>query len=118
MSSAYDESDLPPESISIHGETWHREKFDTASYQWVRPMKQSEFDWEIENVSLVGTDEPIRVVELQHLNGTWSISAAETAGPEYHRPGFTELISNDYTFETDSLVKASEKVREFIEQLS
>lgn len=118
MSSVYNESDLPPESISIHGETWHREKLDTASYQWVRPMKRSEFDWEIEKVSLVGTDEPVRVVELQYLNGVWSISAAETAGPEYHRPGFTELISNDYTFETENLELAAEKIQEFIKRLS
>lgn len=118
MSTTYDESELPPESITIDGKTWTREKFDTASYQWVRPMRESEFDWDPENVSLVGTEEPIRVVELQYRDEVWNVSAAETAGPEYHRPGFTELISGDYTFQTRELQGAADKVREFVKQLS
>ena len=118
MSVTYDESDLPPESVSIKGRMWERDRFDTASYQWIRPMEADEYDWEPEDVPLVGTDVPIRSVELQYFMDEWHITGSETAGPEYHRPGFTELIGSDWAYSTKDFDEAIEKVHEFIKQLS
>lgn len=56
-----------------------------------------------DDVSLVGTDVPIRVVQLQYLDGEWQVTASETAGPGYHRPGFTELISGEFSYTTSEL---------------
>jgi hypothetical protein len=45
---------------------------------------------------LSGVDEPERIISLQQLDGTWTVEGAETAAPDYVRPGFTELISSDF----------------------
>ena len=113
-----DESDLPPETVEQGEYRWERTRVDDHSFQWARPLKNDEYDWDIEEVSLVGVDQPIRVVSLQLLDGAWTVEGAETAGPDYHRPGFTELISSDLSYSTDDLEDATDKVLEFIRQLS
>lgn len=118
MPAEYDESELPPEEVMVSGKTWSREKFDSAGYQWARPMNEEEYSWDLDEVSLVSTDTPIRVVELQYLDGEWHVSASETAGPEYHRPGFTEQISGEYSHTTSRFTDAVAKVRQFIDELS
>ena len=118
MPVSYDESELPPEEIAVSNRTWRRDNFDTYGYQWARPMEDDEYDWNPDDVSLVGTDVPIRVVQLQYLDGEWEVTASETAGPEYHRPGFTELISGEFSYATSDLDDAVQKVEEFIRDLS
>jgi hypothetical protein len=120
--SEYPKSELPPETISIDGRTWQREKFDRDAYQWVLEMDEDEYDWDPEedDISLVGTDVPIRVVILRLDNGEWQIEGAETAGPDYHRPGFTELISGDYSesFPEEQDKKAFKTAKDFMQRLS
>jgi hypothetical protein len=111
---------LPSDSISYGGKTWKREEVDRNTFQWVRELEDDEYDWdpETDGVTLVGTEMPIRVVSLQKLDDQWHVEAAETAGPEYHRPGFTEPISSDYSYSSTDLERAADRVRAFIEQLS
>lgn len=120
MSTDYSEQDLPPDPVMENGRTWEREKFDRDSYQWARPMDEDEYDWDPEedDVSLMGTDVPIRIVSVQHRHGEWQVQGAETAGPNYHRPGFTEVISSEYSESYDNAEEAFEAVREFIKNLS
>jgi hypothetical protein len=66
----------------------------------------------------VGTDVPIRVVSLQFISGEWTIEGAETAGPSYHRPGFTEVISSEFSKTYNSAEDAFEGVNRFIQRLS
>ncbi|KTG16557.1 hypothetical protein [Haloferax profundi] len=113
-----DDSDLPPETVEENSRTWKRTKLDAHSFQWVRPMDPDEYEWDADEISLVGVDEPSRVVSLQFIDGQWYIEGAETAGPDYHRPGFTEVIGGEYSVSTDDLQKATDKVRKFIRQLS
>ena len=112
--------DLPPQEVTVNGRMWTREKVDTDHFQWVRPMDETEYDWDAEedDVSLVGVDVPIRAVSLQNQSGMWHVEAAETAGPSYHRPGFTELISSDFSKSYDRAEDASEAVTRFINRLS
>jgi hypothetical protein len=116
--STEDDVDLPPQTIEEGDHHWERNQFDMDSYQWVREMSDNEYSWDLEDVSLVGTDVPIRVVSLQYLDGKWHIEASETAGPDYHRPGFTELISSEFSHSTSDLDEARETVHQFIERLS
>ena len=111
---------LPSDTINVGGKTWVREEVDQNTFQWVRELEDDEYDWdpEADGVTLVGTEVPIRVVSLQKLDDQWHVEAAETAGPEYHRPGFTEVISSDYTYSGPNLEKAADRVRAFIERLS
>jgi hypothetical protein len=113
-----DEADLPPELIEQNGHCWERTQFDKNGFQWVREMSEDEYSWDLEEVSLVGTDVPIRVVSLQHLDGEWHVEASETAGPDYHRPGFTELISSEFSRSTSDIERAREVIHQFIERLS
>lgn len=116
----YAEQDLPPAKVTENGRTWEREKFDRDSYQWVRPMGDDEYEWDPEkdNVSLVGTDVPIRLVSVQYISGEWQVQGAETAGPDYHRPGFTEVINSEFSDSFDEAEEAFGTVREFIKKLS
>lgn len=118
MATDYVEDDLPGETITVNSVTWHREKFDADGYQWVREMRDNEYGWDQEAVSLVGTDVPIRVVSLQFLGEEWAVKGLETAGPDYHRPGFTELISSEYTDTFDEAESAFQAVEEYIQELS
>jgi hypothetical protein len=120
MTSHYSVNDLPPETITINEKEWQRDKFDTDSYQWIRSMDNDEYDWnpEEDEINLQGTDVPIRSVTLQYLNGEWQVQGAETAGPSYHRPGFTELISSDYSASFENADEAFDAVREFVKRLS
>jgi len=118
MAIDYVESDLPADTITVNGKTWQREKFDTDGYQWVREMRDDEYDWDLREVSLVGTDVPIRVVSLQFLGEEWAIEGSETCGPNYHRPGFTELISSEYAETFEDAESAFQAVEEYIQKLS
>ena len=120
MTADYDPTDLPPESVTVNGRTWIREKFDTDGFQWVRSMKEDEYNWDpdADDASLVGTDVPIRLVELQYRNEEWHVQASETAGPNYHRPGYTELISSDFSHTTTEIDEATAAVHDFIDRLS
>jgi hypothetical protein len=115
---AIDKSGLPPEIVKQAEHRWERYRIDDYGFQWVRPLRDGEYNWNADDVSLVGVDQPIRAVSLQLLDGTWSVEGAETAGPAYHRPGFTELISSDFSYSTDNLEDATDKVSVFIRQLS
>lgn len=83
------------------------------------PPRGYEYNWDVEedDISLVGTDVPIRVVSIQY-NNNWVVEGAETAGPKYHRPGFTELISSEYVDTFDNSEEAFEAIRIFIKELS
>ncbi|KAA9400779.1 hypothetical protein Har1131_17290 [Haloarcula sp. CBA1131] len=118
MSAEYAEEDLPEETIVINGRSWQREHFDTDGYQWVRELDDSEYDWDCSEVNLVGTDVPIQVVSLQHRGSQWYVEAAETAGPDYHRPGFTELIGSEYHTTVDEAEAAFDEVRSLVKRLS
>jgi len=113
-----DESDIPSEEVEQGGHSWTRHRVGDHGFQWVRTMKRDEYNWDPDEVSLVGVDKPIRAVSLQRLDGTWVVEGAETAGPDYHRPGFTELIGSDFSYSTDDLEDATDKIQEFICQLS
>lgn len=118
MSAEYAEEDLPEETIVVNGRAWEREHFDSDGYQWVRELDDSEYEWDRSEVELVGTDVPIRVVSLQHRGSQWHVEAAETAGPDYHRPGFTELIGSEYHTTADDAEAAFAEVRSLVERLS
>lgn len=118
MSPKYAEDDLPDHTLVVNSHTWRREHFDTDGYQWIRELDEGEYEWDRSEVDLVSTDVPIQVVSLQHRGGQWHVEAAETAGPDYHRPGFTELIGSDYHKTVDDAETAFDEVRSFIEQLS
>lgn len=111
---------LPPDTISIGEKTWERKEIDQNTFQWVRELTDDEYDWdpETDDVTLHGTEVPIRAVSLQKLDDEWHVEGAETAGPEYHRPGFTELISSEYAYSTSDLEKAADQVQQFLERLS
>lgn len=113
-----DDTDLPPEVIEENGHCWERTNVETKSYQWVRPMDDGEYSWDSDEVSLTGTDVPIRLVSLQYLNGEWFVEGSETAGPDYHRPGFTELIGAEYSYSTTNLEEAVDTVYNLIKRLS
>lgn len=118
MTEDYDKENLPAETVTVDGKTWKREKFETDGYQWVREMDEDEYGWDTDDVSLVDTDVPIRVVAVQHYGQEWTVDASETAGPNYHRPGFTELISSEYSETFENASDAFETVERFIEELS
>ena len=69
---------------------------------------------------MVGTDVPIRAVALRFDDGEWHVEGAETAGPTYHRPGFTEVISSEYStsFPEGEEEDAFTAVKEFTRHLS
>jgi hypothetical protein len=113
-----DESNLPPETVKQGEYRWERTQIDDYNFQWVRPLRDHEYEWDISEVSLVGVNQPIRAVSLQLLDETWNVEGVETAGPDYHRPGFTELINSDLMYSTDSLEDATDKISAFIHQLS
>ncbi|RDZ64219.1 hypothetical protein C5B90_14105 [Haloferax sp. Atlit-12N] len=113
----YDEDSIPSHALKSNGREWTYEKLDPRTHQWTRPLDQEEFDWDVSNVDLVGTDVPVRVVSLE-LHDGWTVQGLETAGPDYHRPGFTETISSDYVSSTADLEEAIEMVEDFVARLS
>ena len=108
---------IPSEDLEANGREWAYEKVDANIYHWSRRLDEDEYDWDVSDVELVGTDVPIRVVSLQ-LQDQWSVTGLETAGPAYHRPGFTEAISSEYIYSTNSLEDAVDILREYIQDLS
>jgi hypothetical protein len=120
MDPSYDKTDIPPDEISIDGHVWTREEFDADSFQWTRKLDDEEYDWDPDedDIVLVGTDDPIRTVILEYWDGEWDISGSETAGPDYHRPGYTEVISSEYSASKEEFDEAVNVVEEYIRQLS
>jgi hypothetical protein len=118
----YDVEDLPPQSLTVNDCVWRRERVGDDEYQWIRELGDEEYDWspEDDDVSLVGTDVPIRVVSLRRDGDEWLVEGLETAGPDYHRPGFTEVISPEYSaaFPVETERKAFDRVREYVQKLS
>ncbi|WP_083864283.1 hypothetical protein [Haloferax prahovense] len=113
----YDVDSVPSHTLKSNGREWTYEKLDQRTHQWTRPLDEEEIDWDVSNVDLVGTDVPVRVVSLE-LHDEWTVQGLETAGPDYHRPGFTETISSEFVFSTDNLQEAVEVVKEFVTRLS
>jgi len=114
---AYDEDLIPSHTLESNGREWSYEKFDTRTHQWTRRLDEEEISWDVSNVDLVGTDIPVRVVSLE-LHDKWTVQVLETAGPDHHRPGFTETISSEFVFSTEDLREAVETVEEFVARLS
>lgn len=115
----YDESDLP-ETITVKGRTFEREKFDTDSFNWVYIMdnRPDDYEWDAENLDLKGPDAPIIGVKLQSWEGQWNVRGFETVGPEGPtRPGFAEPIGSDYETNFDELDAALTKVEALVERL-
>ncbi|MFB6227980.1 MAG: hypothetical protein ABEH88_05265 [Halobacteriales archaeon] len=83
-------------------------------------MHDDEYDWDPDedDIWVVGADAPIRAVDLQYRAREWHITATETAGPDYHRPGYTEQISSAFSVSTSDVEEARETVHEFIQQLT
>ena len=118
MPTTYDLDDLPPDTIEVNEHVWTREKFDTDSFQWMRELDEHEYDWDADEVDIVGADVPMRIVSLQLLNDEWHVEGAETGGPAYHRPGFTELISGEFADTFTGAGSAIDAVHADIERLS
>lgn len=115
--SAYDDDLIPSEDLVVNGRKWTYEKIDSEIHHWTRCLDGDELDWEVSDVELVGTDVPIRVVCLE-LQDQWTVSGLETAGPDYHRPGFTETISSEFVFTSKDLDEAVGTLKEYISKLS
>lgn len=83
-------------------------------------MDEDEFDWNREGVPLVEIDNPVRVASSQSNGGCWYIEGLETAGPNYHRPGFTEVIAERYVERVPESEEeaALQAVMDFIRSLS
>lgn len=113
-------SDVPDSRVTFSGQTWERENYDTDAYQWVRPMDDSEYDWDADDVSFVGRSEPSRIVSLSYhdYDEEWDVSAAETMGPTGGRPGYTDVISSQYQRRFDNIDDAVDKVVDFLRELS
>lgn len=111
---------IPAEHVEIEGAVWERERLHSQRFRWVQPLDGGQIDWDPDedDVSLVGTDTPIRVVTLTKRDRGWHVEALETAGPKYHRPGYTELISGDHAASATDPEEAVEAVERFLEELS
>lgn len=118
MSVSYDPADLPAKTVEVNGCVWEREQFDTDAFQWMREMDEDEYDWDRDEVDVVGGGEPIRMVTLQLLDDTWEIQGCETGGPNYHRPGFCEVISSEFSASVETVEEAHDEVMNIIERLS
>jgi hypothetical protein len=76
-------------------------------------MEDDECNWapEEDNVNIVGGDTPMRTIELSpNSDRGWHVSASGAGGPNYHHPGYTELVSSDFSFKTgnsDTIIKSS-----------
>jgi hypothetical protein len=83
-------------------------------------MDKEEYDWDpnADDVSLIGMEVPIRLVELHYRDEEWYVSAPETAEPDYHCPGYTEFISSDFSHTTTDFNEAAAKVHDFTDRLS
>lgn len=108
------------ETVERNGHIWELTEYDTGCYHWIRELNEDEYDWDPEedNVSIVGFDKPCRTVDIRLENGGFSIVGNETAGPNYHRPGYTEPISSEYSENAETTEEALEKALNMIEQLS
>lgn len=51
-------------------------------------------DWSPKDISLVDTDFPLCVIELQYLNGENHVPVSATVRPAYLWPGFVEQIDD------------------------
>lgn len=108
---------IPTDDIEVNGREWTYESVDSRAHRWSRLLDEDEYEWNADDVDVVGSEGPVRIVSLE-LHDEWTVEGLETAGPDYHRPGFTETISSDYVYTTDDLEEAVGKMKEFIEKLS
>lgn len=90
----------------------------TDAFQWSREMDEDEYSWNKHEIDIIGSDEPMRMVTLQLFDEAWQIQGCETGGPKYHRAGFCEVISNEYTATVMSVDSAYDSVMDIIERLS
>lgn len=118
MPLSYNPADLPAETIERNDQVWTRNKYDKDAYQWVRELDEDEYNWDGSEVNIVGADVPMRIVSLQLQNDEWHVKGAETGGPKYHRPGFTELISGEFADTFSDADNAFDAVHDYIERLS
>jgi hypothetical protein len=111
---------LPGERVEIDGTVWEREQVSDYRYQWVQELDADQYDWDpdADDVSLVGVDTPVRVLSLEIREFGWFIQALETAGPNYHRPGYTEPIGSEFAQETTSAASALETIEQYLGTLS
>jgi len=107
-------------TIERNEKTWSLTQYDTGCYQWIRELDDNEYDWDPEedDISIIGFDTPCRTVNIRFENGTFTITGNETAGPNYHRPGYTELISSEFSETADNTNEAMKRVLNMIERLS
>lgn len=108
----YDETDLP-DTITAGGRTFHREEFDTDSYNWTYTMEDApeDYDWDSDELDPAGSDSPMLGVELRYWDGEWQVRGFETVGPEGPvRPGFSEPIGSEYDSSFDELDDALDEV--------
>lgn len=108
----YDETDLP-DTISVDGRTFQREKFDRDSFNWTYTMDDApdDYDWDDEDLDLAGGDAPVLGVELRYWDDEWKVRGFETAGPDAPvRPGFAEPIGSDYDSSFEELDDALDEV--------
>jgi hypothetical protein len=111
---------LPGDTVRIGDSIWERERVDEHRIQWILEMDDDQYDWDAEadDISLVGVDTPVRVVSLEFQGSEWFVEALETAGPDYHRPGYTEPIGSEFSKEVDSAESALRTVEQFLANLS
>lgn len=115
----YDESDLP-DTITVEGRTFTREKFDRDSFNWTYTMDDApdDYDWEDEDLDVTGADAPMLGVELRYWDDEWQVRGFETVGPNGPvRPGFSEPIGSDYDSRFDELDAALDHVEELAARL-
>jgi hypothetical protein len=111
---------LPGERVVISGAVWELEQVSDHRYQWVQKLDADQYDWDPDagDVSLVGVDTPVRVVSLEIREFGWVVQGLETAGPNYHRPGYTEPIGSEFTEETTSAASTLETIEQYLDTLS
>lgn len=97
MHISYDSADLSTDEIELNGHVWKRDRHDTDAYQWMREMNEEEYDWDRNKIDRLIGGTLIRMVTLWLVDKRWEIQACETAGPQYHRSGFCEVMSSEYT---------------------
>jgi hypothetical protein len=111
---------LPGERVVIGGTVWERKQVEDHRYQWMQELDSDQYDWDpdADDISLVGVDTPVRIVSLEIREFGWLVQALETAGPLYHRPGYTEPIGDEFTEEATSAEPALETIEQYLEALS
>jgi len=111
---------LPAQTVQIGNTVWEREQVDEHRVQWWQELDDDQYDWdpEADDVSLVGVDVPVRIISLEMQGSEWFVEALETAGPRYHRPGYTEPIGSEFSKELNSAEAALRTIEQYLQDLS